>query len=123
MATPLYDTPKLRPFIVTEASGQRSRENVVVTQTGTAIKSGAMLAKSGSKYIPYTDGATQNIAAILYEHLPAATGDAKAVAIVRDCEVNRFELSGLDTAGEADLLALGIVVRSKVVPSIKTPAL
>jgi hypothetical protein len=41
-----------------------------------------------------------------------------------DAEVNRYELVGLDTAGEADLLALGIKVRGKTgLLGVSTPAL
>lgn len=45
MATALYNTPKLVDFVLSEAKGQRSRENIVVTQTGTAVKSGTLLSK------------------------------------------------------------------------------
>ncbi len=213
----LTSTVRIRPFIVTEASGQRSRENIIVTQTGTAVESGTILTKSGDtgtavmamdagstgnptsgtitvgpkavpgvyrvvftaatkfdvedpngknigsgtlgvlfnkagisftpaaggtpavagdqasitvaegdgKYIPYTAaGAAGTADAILYERLPAYTGDKKAVAITDDCEVNRFELNAnMDAAAEADLRKRGIKVRSKVVPKITTPTL
>ncbi len=218
MSTPLTSHPRLAAFVLSEASGQRSRENVVVTQTGTAIKSGTVLVKSSTigstgtfsrdegaignftsgaivvgtaatpgtytgefltattytlkdpegeevddgatgvafsagglgftltagatpaeegdlftivvtassaKYIPYTaDGAAGDAAGILYSHLPAATGDVAAVAFVRDCEVNRKALIGLDNAGEADLEAVGIQVRGETgALGIQTPAL
>jgi hypothetical protein len=123
----LYDTPKLKPFVVSEASNQRSRDNVTVTQSGTAIKSGTVLARlSTGKYVPYNNGASDGSEVaygILYQHLPAATGDTTAVVFNADCEVNRLELTGLDTAGEADLLARGIKVRGKVTPKVSTPAL
>lgn len=213
--TKLTSTVRIRPFIVTEASGQRSRENIIVTQSGAAVESGALLTKAGDtgtaafamdagstgtptssavtvtsaavpgvyaieftaptkftverpdgttlgtgtvaslfnkgglsftltagtaavagdtakmtvaegngKYVAYTAaGAAGPADAILYERLPAATGDFKAVGITDDCEVNRFELVGLDAAGEADLRKRGIKVRSKVVPKVSTPAL
>lgn len=45
MATALYNTVGLKPFIISEASGLRSREAIVVTQTGAAIESGQLLTK------------------------------------------------------------------------------
>ena len=217
MATALYNVnPRLKLFVLGEASNQRSRDNIVVTQTGTAIESGTLLTRvdtgtaafamdagatgnptSGSitvgaaamagayvieftaatkftveapdgttigtgtlgtafnkggltftltaggtaavagdtakitvaagtgKYIVYTaNGAAGPADAILYQSLPAATGDARAVGFTRDCEVSRFELTGLDATGEAQLAQKGIIVRGNAsVLGISTPAL
>lgn len=216
MATALYNTlPRLKLFVLGEASNQRSRDNIVVTQTGAAIESGTLLTKvdtgtaafamvagstgnptSGAitvgaaamagtytieftaatkftveapdgvtigtgttgvafnkggltftltagatpavagdtatiavatgtgKYVVYTaNGAAGPADAILYQSLPAATGDARAVGFTRDCEVNRFELTGLDATGEAQLAQKGIIVRGKETLGISTPAL
>ena len=194
-------------FVLSEASGQRSRENIVVTQTGTALASGTVLTMSGDtgaattaatagntgnptfgtitvgaaaipgdykltftaatkfdvedpkgvkigtgttgvafskagmgftltaggtaavagdeftiavaagngKYIPYTANAAAGPAdAILYSPLPAATGDAKAVGFVRDCEVIRSTLVGLDATATAQLADKGVIVRGTV---------
>lgn len=216
--TSLTSYPRLAAFVLSEANGQRSRENIVVTQSGTAIKSGTVLAKqtvgsagtfvrdgdatgnftssavtvgvnakggvytgtftaattftvtdpsgvtigNGStsveftgggllgftitagetpavegdkftvtvvlgtvKYIPYTvnDGAG-NASAILYSHLPADTGDVEAVGFVRDCEVRREQLVGIDNDAAADLLTQGIVVRTNGdALGVHTPAL
>lgn len=66
------------------------------------------------KYVPYeADGAAGPAHAILYNYLPSATGDVQAVAFVRQCEVNRFALTGLDAAAEADLETRGIIVRGR----------
>ena len=125
----LYNTPKLKPFVRSEASNQRSRDNTVVAATGTAILSGTVLGKvtATGKYKPYANGnsdGTEVAAGILYEGVPAGiTGDVKAVIFNMDCEVNRKELTGLDVAGEADLRALGIKVRGVTTPGIATPAL
>ena len=116
--TILTSTPRLAEFVLSESSGQRSRENVTVTQTGALIQSGTVISKltANGKYVPYdnvgTDG-SEVAAGILYNRLDAATGDVKAVAFVRDCEVNRKALTGLDTTGEADLAALGVIVRGR----------
>lgn len=205
--TILSSTPRLAEFVLSEASGQASRENIVVTQAGAAVASGTLLTQSGDaaatgtaaanagntgnptfgtiavgaagvvgtydvtftaatkfdvedpngvkigtgttgvafskaglgftltagatpavagdgfsiavaagtgKYIPYTAGAAAGPAdAILYNWLPSITGDAKAVAFVRDCEVNRAALTGLDATGEAQLKARGVLVRGR----------
>lgn len=116
--TIISSTPRLAEFVLSEASGQRSRENVVVTQTGAVIKSGTVISKltATGKYVVYdnvgTDG-SEVATGVLYNHLAAATGDIKAVAFVRDCEVNRGALTGLDTTGETDLEARGVLVRGR----------
>lgn len=216
MATSLTSTPRVKAVIISEASNQRSRENITVTQTGTALASGTLLTKvdagagtfamdagatgnptagtivigaaaipgvyvieftaatkftvedpngktigtgtlgtafdkagvgvtltagatpavagdtatitvaAGSgKYIAYTaNGAAGPADAVLYNWLPAKTGDSDAVAFVRDAELNRFELTGLDAAGQADLAKKGLIVRGTAgLPHVSTPAL
>ena len=216
MATSLISTPRVKAVIISEASNQRSRENITVTQTGTALASGTLLTKvdagagtfamdagatgnptagtitigaaaipgvyvieftaatkftvedpngktvgtgtlgsafskagvdvtltagatpavagdtatitvaAGSgKYIAYTaNGAAGPADAVLYNWLPAKTGDSDAVGFVRDAELNRFELTGLDAAGQADLAKKGLIVRGTAgLPHVSTPAL
>ena len=216
MATSLISTPRVKAVIISEASNQRSRENIVVTQSGTALASGTLLTKvdagagtfamdagatgnptagtivigaaaipgvyviaftaatkftvedpngktigtgtlgvafskagvgvtltagataavagdtatitvaAGSgKYVAYTaNGAAGPADAVLYNWLPAKTGDSKAVAFVRDAELNRFELTGLDAAAQADLAKKGLIVRGTAgLPHVSTPAL
>lgn len=217
MATSLTSVPRIKAVILSEASNQRSRENVVVTQTGTALASGTLLTQSGDtgagvfamnagatgnptagtivvgaaavpgvyvieftaatqfrvedpagktigtgtlgtafnkaglgftltagatpavagdtatitvaagtgKYIAYAaDGAAGPADAVLYNWLPAKTGDSDAVAFVRDAELNRAELTGLDAAGQADLAKKGLIVRGTAgLPTVSTPAL
>lgn len=217
MVTKLVSSPRIRAVILAEAAGQRSRENVVVTQAGTALESGQLLTQTGDagagtfamtagstgnptagaitvgaaakpgvyigtftaatkfdvedpdgvkigtgtlgaafskagvgvtltaggtaaeagdsftitlaigtlKYVAYTaSGAAGPADAVLYNYLPAKTGDTKAVAFVRDAELNRFELTGLDAAGQADLAKKGLIVRGTAgLPTNSTPAL
>lgn len=114
MATILNSTPRLAEFVLSEGSGQISRENIVVTQSGAAIRSGTVLAKVAGKYVPYANGGAGDAgiaAGILYNHLPAATGDVKAVGFVRQCEVNRLALIGCDAPAIVDLAAIGVLVR------------
>lgn len=215
MATSLISTPRVKAVIISEASNQRSRENIVVTQSGRALASGTLLTRSGDagagtfamdagatgnptagtitigaaaipgvyvieftaatkftvedpegktvgtgtlgtafdkggigvtltagttpavagdtatitvaagngKYIAY-DGAAGPADAVLYNWLPAKTGDSDAVAFVRDAELNRFELTGLDAAAQADLAKKGLIVRGTAgLPHVSTPAL
>ncbi len=122
----LYDDgARIKPFVLAEAPGSRSRSLATLTQSGVALKSGTVLALSSGKYVPYTNVAPADVAAaILYEAQPARTGDVKVVVFDTDCEVNRFELTGLDAAGEADLLLKGIKVRGNAnVLTVGTPAL
>ena len=216
MATSLTSKPRVKAVILAEASGQRSRENIVVTQSGTALESGTLLTKvdtgagtfalgagatgnptssaivvgaaavpgvytiqftaatkftvvapgganvgagtlgsefnkdgltftltagatpavagdlatitvaAGSgKYIAYTaNGAAGPADAVLYNWLPAKTGDSDAVGFVRDAELNRFELVGLDAAAVTDLATKGLIVRGTPnLPTVSTPAL
>jgi len=54
---------------------------------------------------------TETAAAVLYAPVDISASPQRSVGIVRDAEVKRALLAGLDAAGEADLLALGIVAR------------
>lgn len=125
MATHFYNTPRLVDFVLSEAKGQRSRENIVVTQAGAEVLSGTVLSKTvGGKYIPYVTGGSATADAILYEHLPAKTGDAEAVGFVRDMEANRFRLTGLAGDAIGELAEAGIIVRGDPTAlRISTPAL
>lgn len=120
----LYSNPPLADVILSEARGQRSRDNVVVVQTGAAVASGTLLSKGTSgnagKYVPYvpagadpdTDPGTGKAVAVLYNALPAKTGDTKAVAFTSDCEVKASALTGSSSTSAADLLEVGIKVRA-----------
>lgn len=212
MATALYSNPPLADFVLAEASGQRSRDNVHVRQSGAEVKSGSLLVQdtvgsvafamdenatgnptisatsasalttegvyyvnftsatafnvkdpagvqigtgtlgtafsaaglgftltagttaavagdvgelnvipADDNYLPYTG--TGTAVAILYSHLPAATGLKAAVAFTGDCEVKRSALTGLTAAAEDDLKKVGIKVRGQFAPGIHTPAL
>jgi len=114
--TTLFEGRHTGEHLLSEASGTRSREQVTVTQAGTALAAGTVLGRitATGKFVPYSNTATNGsevAAAVLYDRLDAKTGDTRAVVHVRDCEVANAMLTGLDTPGRADLLALGIVTR------------
>jgi hypothetical protein len=118
MTTILNSVPRVEEFVLSEANGFLSRDEVTVTLGAQPIKSGTVMSKltASGKWVPYddvgTDG-TEVASGILYTALPAGSGDVKAVMFVRDCEVLRAALTGLNANGTADLAANGIIVRGK----------
>lgn len=107
-------------FLLSEAEGQRSREQVTVTVAGNvALPSGTVLGKitATSKYIKYSNAAvdgSQTAAAVLLNALPGVNGDTKCAVFVRDCEVIGAMLNGgagVDAPGAVELVAAGIIVR------------
>lgn len=103
-------------FLLSEGNGAISREQVTVTQTGTAMVSGTVVSKltATGKYVAYDDVGTDGsevAAGILYNGLAAATGDIKATVIVRDAEVYGSALTGYNANAKADLATVGIIVR------------
>lgn len=118
MTTKLTQVPRVEEFLLSEANGYLSRDEVTVTLQASAMKSGTVMSKltATGKWVPYDDVGTDGsevASGILYTAQPAGTGDVKAVMFVRDCEVVRAALTGLNTNGEADLLAKGIKVVGK----------
>jgi Bacteriophage lambda head decoration protein D len=114
-------------FILSEANGNRSRENVTIAGgTGGAgkVAAGTVLGKltATGEYVPSpaagADG-SQTAVAILIEAVDATAADVKAAVIARDAEVNGKLLSyeaSVDTDPEkaakaAQLAAVGIIVR------------
>ena len=107
-------------FLLSEAEGMRSRDQVTVTVAGAvALPSGQVLGKItvSGKYVLHNTGAadgSQNAAAILYNPLQGVNGDYKATVFTRDAEVIGNRLNG-GTAPSAPtitaLAALGLIVR------------
>lgn len=111
-------------FLVSEAEGTRSREEVTVTLAGRALASGTVMAKLalGGKYVPYTQGEDvrggEDIAVgVLYTQLAAKTGDSKAVIIARDAEVYGDAMTGMDANAVTDLATIGVIVRGWTEPA------
>jgi hypothetical protein len=110
-------------FVLSEASGRRSREQMVLDVTAVALPSGTALGKltANGRYVPYLPGAAtgaQNFAGILGSRREIDAATQRAVAMVRDCEVNGRELvfinaldAGQLAAFEAAAAAAGVLVR------------
>lgn len=103
-------------FLLSEAEGSYSREQVTLAAGAAALSSGTLLGKvtATGKYVAYADGASdgsQVAAAILYAAAPDLAVDQKVTVIARAAEVYSGALVGLDTASRADLAAAGIVIR------------
>ena len=118
MTTKMTQVPRVEEFLLSEANGYLSRDEVTVTLQASAMKSGTVMSKltATGKWVPYDDVGTDGsevASGVLYTAQPAGTGDVKAVMFVRDCEVVRAALTGLNANGEADLLAKGIKVVGK----------
>ncbi|HCE6437163.1 TPA: head decoration protein [Pseudomonas aeruginosa] len=68
------------------------------------------------EWTPYDDDGADDgrraAGGILFGPVDATDADVKAVAVVRDAEVIASLLTGLDAAGEADLKALGLILRT-----------
>lgn len=120
MPTPITQGFLTGEYLLSEAPGKRSRDQVTVTVAGAvALPSGTVLGKvtASGKYVKYLDGATdgsQTAVGVLYNPLPGVNGDFKCAIHNADCEVIGAALNGgagVDTPGKADLLALGIKVR------------
>jgi hypothetical protein len=112
----LTETLHAGEFIVSEANGTRSRANIVVAAAAAALPAGQVLGKitASGKYIAYVDAASDGsgvAAGILYAPVPDSAADQKAVAIVRDAEVDESLLTGLDADGRAELIEAGIIFR------------
>lgn len=93
-------------FIVREANGYRSREEIILTQNATdgLFPEGLVLmldtGATETKYMPF-DGVGE-AAGILYQMRDVTQGDTSAVAIVRDCEVQRAMLVFAGAATDAE---------------------
>jgi hypothetical protein len=109
-------------FLLSEANGQLSREQVTVTVAGaTALPAGAVLGKltATGKYVAYDDvgsDGSEIAAAVLCNDCPATNGDYKRTIIARNAEVIAAMLTQVGTGalnanGVADLKTVGIIVR------------
>lgn len=103
-------------FIISEANGSLSREQVTIAAAAPAMVPGTVLGKitASGKYAPYSNAnndGTETAVAILYRGVPDSASDQKAVVITRLAEVQRSELTGWDAAAEVELNARFVVSR------------
>ncbi|MFN4140257.1 head decoration protein [Aestuariivirga sp.] len=111
-------------FILSEASGQRSRENITLASGAGVVAPGTVLGKvtATGKYIASAVGASDGSevpAAINIYGADATAADAKVSAILRDAEVNGNCLTyhadrdqpAEKTAANEALKSLGVIVR------------
>ena len=82
MTTILTQVPRVEEFVLSEANGFMSRDEVTVTLGVAAYKSGTVMSKltATGTCVPYDDVGTdgsETAAGILYTALPAGTGDVK----------------------------------------------
>lgn len=109
-------------FIISEANGNRSRDNVTLV-SGQVVAAGEVLGiiTSGGKYATYDNQAsdgTQTAKAVSINAVDASAGDTVIAVISRSAEVNTDELvfSGTSSptdnaAGVVDLALVGIIAR------------
>lgn len=109
-------------YLMSEANGDRSRDAIVIASGQGVLPPGSVLGKvtASGKYAKYNNAAadgTQAAVAVLFYGVDATSADVAVVAHTRDCVVNGLELdwntqdAAAQTAGKADLLAAGIIVR------------
>ena len=103
-------------FLLSEGNGTISREVGILAAAAAKLAPGTLLGKltAGGKLVAYSNAASdgsETAVGILYALAPDLTTDQFVTYIARNAEVKRNTLTGLDTAGEADLAARGIVVR------------
>lgn len=110
-------------YLVSEANGYRSREQVVIASGSGKLDAGSVLGQVSvsKKFKPYTPGASdgsQNAVAILFEACDATSADVRRTVTARDAEIQADVLvwaGGVNdtqkTAALAALAALGIAAR------------
>lgn len=104
-------------FLVSEANGYQSREEITIASGQGKLKGGTVIAKTGTTYHAWVPADTTN-AAILASDVDATSAAVKVTAFVRIAEVQRAELffTGTPTTPQKDaayalLAAANIVMR------------
>jgi len=102
-------------FLLNEASGERSREQILLLKGTVAFPAGQILSKNtAGKYVPFVAPAAGVAVevAVLYEGRDADNvADRYATGVVRDCEVIESLLVGLTDPAKLALAASGIILR------------
>ena len=77
-------------FLVSEAKGYQSREEITIASGQGKLKGGTIISKSGTTYVGWAT--TMTNAAILASDVDATSSAVRATAFMRICEVQRAEL-------------------------------
>jgi len=116
--------PRALGFLLSEANGNRSRDNITIVSGAGVLVAGTVLGKitASGKYTdsPATgaDGSQTAVAVLAYD-VDATSADVKTVGITRDAEIKVDELTYEGTVDDAtkktakatQLAAVGIIVR------------
>ncbi len=106
MAVLTEDLSRTAHYIVREANGYRSREQIVIASGAGKLKPGTVLGRitASKKYVQWASGASdgsQVAAAILYHPVDATAADVKATITARDTEVQANVLIWPDGTGDS----------------------
>jgi co-chaperonin GroES (HSP10) len=122
--TELTEKARAAGFILSEANGQRSRDNIMIAAGEGELEAGTVVAykTSTGKYVVYQNDETDLAAkAIIIYPVNATSADVEVAAIVRDAEVIGPQLRWANTedtgdrdAAVADLASVGIIVRGSI---------
>ena len=113
-----HQKPRAADFMLSEASGQRSRETGEMAAITTDAYAGQVLAKDADgRYTPFTGkgdlpDAPVKAVGVLYAGVPASEEPQDIVVISRDAEVAGALLLGLDADAYADLAGQDVIVRT-----------
>lgn len=113
----IHQQARTADFILSEANGQRSRENAILAATLVTLAAGQLLTQGGDgKYVAYAGPGADldepiTADAVLYGNVPASDEDQQVVVIARDAELAGDLLVGLDAPARVALGAAGIIVR------------
>lgn len=104
-------------FLLSEAKGSRSREEVELAITEVDLPAGQILGMvtATSLYAPYdplAEDGTETAVAVLFSPKPISEATQRATVVVRDAELIDTRLIGLDDDAEASLEAAGLIVRA-----------
>lgn len=111
--TVLTETRHAGAFLLSEAPGNRSREQKLVA-SGQTLDAGEVVMLSAGKLVTFDGGTSSTVLGISLNAVDASGGAVMGTYIARDAEVNAALLSypaGTRTLTENDLNALGIILR------------
>lgn len=112
----LIQARKTGEFVLSEAPGTLSREEVTIDLSAGALVAGTVMSKltASGKWVAYDDAGTDGsevASGVLYAAVPDSAADQKGVIIARQAEVAQVHLTGYNANAKVDLAAVGIIVR------------